>query len=316
MAYPEDLWPETMQNVALENRKAIMKRSRSLFALSACFLAASTSTIPAQPTETLSLAPLGFTGNHFALIAVGSGNALAMQLQVSSNLTDWVPLVSFTPFEGSSSFIDTNGPDLNTRFYRGVLFAPPKTIQYTGNSLVLVGYVPAGYGPDAVVHFIGGSGASAFNVQVTADAHGLYTLALNTSLLSASAGISMSVSSANGSVTSPALSLAIERSPGSNPALAMPVSFALDQYGSEDGVVEPDICTCEQCSSPVASSLMFFDNSFTPTDHGTELATGKLRLHFPVLSFQTQLLGFHFQLNHASLVNYAGPLGGGFLWRV
>jgi RHS repeat-associated protein len=58
--------------------------------------------------------------------------------------------------------------------------------------------------------------------------------------------------------------------------------------------------------------LTAYDHSNQESDSGTELATGKLRLHFPVLSFQTRKLGFSFELNHASLVSYNGPVGNGF----
>jgi hypothetical protein len=209
-----------------------MEKIRFVFALSACLLTASTSPISAQEAGILSLSSPGFTNGNFKLNAVGSP-ALSLQIQVSSNLLDWAPLVSIAPFNGSNSVVETNGPGPGTRFYRGLLFAPPATIQYIGNSLVLVGYVPAGYGPGAIVHFIGGgSGGSAFNDEVTADATGLYTFVLNTSLLSATANITMYVSSADGSVTSTVFSLATEREPGTNPALAVPANFALDEYGS------------------------------------------------------------------------------------
>ena len=298
--HPKDLWPKTLRNIALENRKIIiMKRMRYVFALSACLLAASTAPTPAQTAGILSLTALGFTNSNFKLGAKGSP-ALSLQVQVSSNLTDWVPLVSVTPFEGSSSLLDSESPGSTTRFYRGVLSLPPATIQYVGNSLVLVGNIPADYGPGAVVHF-GGS----FNAQVTADANGLYTLVLDASGLPAFGTAVMYVSSADGSVTSPTFPLLIDHISSSNPASAVPTNLVFD----DSGPVEPNICTCQCC--PV-ESLMSFANSFTPTDPGTELATGKLRWHFPVLSFPTRKLGFSFELIHASLVAYNGPVGNGF----
>jgi len=283
-----------------------MKITRLVSALTAGLLAAGASSVPAQVTEGLSLTPLGFTNGQFELKAVGPA-ALSVGLEVSTNLTDWEPLASVTPFEGSHTLVDSNTPALGARFYRGLLFLPPATVQYVGNSLFLQGYVPAGYGPGAVVDLILQGIEGPLTLQTIADANGLYTLALDTSLLSDSFGISMLVSSADGSVNSPILTFATMRSPGLNLASAVPTNLVFDDAGP----IEPDICTCG-CSCPADSSLMLFANSLTPTDPGTELATGKLRLHFPVLSFQTRMLGFSFQLIHASLVNYDGPLGDGF----
>jgi RHS repeat-associated protein len=296
-----DFSPKTIRNILLRSKKIIiMKRTRFAFAMSACLLVASTAPTSAQTAGMLSLTPLGFTNSNFKLNAVGPP-ALALQMQVSSNLTDWVPLASVTPFEGSSSLVDSNSPGSSPRFYRGVLAAAPATIQqYMGNSLVLVGSLPPGYGPGAVVHF-GGS----FNAQVTADANGLYTFVLDASGLPALGTVVLYVTSADRSVTSPTFPLLIDRVSSSNPASAVPTNLAFD----DSGPVEPDICTCQCCPM---ESLMSFGNSFTPTDPGTELATGKLRWHFPVLSFPTRKLGFSLELIHASLVAYNGPVGNGF----
>src|SRR5262249_30989201 len=132
--------------------------------------------------------------------------------------------------------------------------------------------------------------------------------ALDTSGGPASGFIGMSVASADGSLISAPFTVPTVRDSASNPAADVPKNLAIDDSGQP---VEPDICTCETCPCPVESSLMFFANSFTPNDPGTELATGKLRLHFPILSFQTRRLGFSFQLTEASLVGYGGPIGDG-----
>src|SRR5208282_642606 len=104
------------------------------------------------------------------------------------------------------------------RFYRGVLMSPPSVTKYVGTGLVLVGYVPPGYGPGAVVTFTGGSGPSAFADPVGADANGLYTFDLDTSQMPPSEIIYMSVSSADGLITSPPIPLTIDRNDNYSPA--------------------------------------------------------------------------------------------------
>ncbi len=257
-------------------------------------------------TAPLLLTPMGFSGGKFEFGAAGPP-ALGMKVQVSSDLMDWQPLTTAPPFTGTALVTDVNSPGQEARYYRCVLIKPPPVTEYFGNGLVLVGEVPAGYGPGAVVHFSGGSGPGAFNDTVTADPKGIYTFDLNTSLIPDNEVITMSVSSANGTVNSPMLPFIIVRSYSDHSTADVPVNNISDSSGP----IEPDICACGGCPSPVGSPL-FFCNTFTPVDPGTELATGKLRLHFPILSFSTRLQGFDFQLMHASLVNYTGPVGSGF----
>ena len=283
--------------------KTSMSRARFILALATCLLALKPRSAWAQ---TLVLTGEGFTNGLFALRAVG-GHALALQWLVSSNLVNWDNLASVTPFPGSSTLVDSNSPGTAARFYRAALAEPLANIQYLGNSLLLMGYVPAGYGPGAWVYFFGSGTGGSFSDRVATDANGLYTFDLNASVLSNSTTLVMFVTSSNGSVASPTFPLMVTREPGVNPAVAVPTNLAFDDAGP----IEPNICTCG-CDCPDESSLMCFANSLTPTDPGTELATGKSRLRFPVLSFATRKLGFNFELSHASLVGYPGPIGSGF----
>ncbi|MDR8391157.1 RHS repeat-associated core domain-containing protein [Aliifodinibius sp. S!AR15-10] len=76
--------------------------------------------------------------------------------------------------------------------------------------------------------------------------------------------------------------------------------------------VEPGICTCSPCGEEdtlIGSSLEAYTQSYTPTEHGVELATGKIRHHFPITDFQTRKLGFNLNLHHISLTDYNGPWG-------
>lgn len=78
---------------------------------------------------------------------------------------------------------------------------------------------------------------------------------------------------------------------------------------------EPGICTCTTCSDDQTldgSSLKSYTQSFTPTEHQVELATGKVRQYFPGTGFATRKLGFSFGFLHTSLVDYNGPWGQGF----
>jgi len=271
-------------------------------------------TIPSIPatltavsgTGDLVLKLMGLTNGQFEL-AVAGPSGLSLQLEVSTNLTDWLPLVSVTPFIGSYSLTDTNGTSEGARFYRAILAQLPPPISYAGNSLFLSDQVPPGFGPGAVLH-IGQSGTGVFDQEVAADANGLYTIALDTSALPSAGSIDLYFSSADGSLTSPVFSQTIERGSTDNPAAAVPDNLVFD----DSGRIEGNICTSCRACPPPPNGVGFFDSSATPTDPGTELATGKLRLHFPILSFQTRMLGFSFELIHASLVAYAGPVGDGF----
>jgi len=40
-------------------------------------------------------------------------------LQASPDLTNWIPLITNTPVNSFFEFLDTNGPALDRRFYRG-----------------------------------------------------------------------------------------------------------------------------------------------------------------------------------------------------
>jgi RHS repeat-associated protein len=284
------------------NQELKMKRTITILVIStSCLFAPGSLFLRAQ---TVSLTAQGFTNSQFAVRAVG-GSALALQWQVSSNLINWDVLASVTPFQGTNSLVDTNSPGKSARYYRAALSEPAASIQYVGNNLLLMGYVPAGYGPGALVYFFGTGTNGPFSSQITADANGLYTYVLNASMLSNLTTLTMFVTSSNGAVSSPHFSVLVTRAPGTNTAAAVPTNLAMDVSGS----VEPDICTCGGC--PV-ESLMSFDNSFTPTDSGTELVTGKMRYRLPILSFATRKLGFSFQLTEASLVGYGGPSGSSF----
>jgi RHS repeat-associated protein len=254
------------------------------------------------------LVTLGSTNGDFRLGAIGPPG-LDLLVETSSDFADWAPLDLVSPFNGVTTLIDSNSPSFSSRFYRGILTPRPTTFHYIGNSLVLDDYVPPGFGPNSVVTVIGQNSSGSFTDRVTADGNGLYTLALDTSGQPNSGYLAMYFTSADGKITSTFFTVPTERDSASNAAADVPKNLAIDDSGLP---VEPDICTCETCSSPVESSLMFFANSFTPNDPGTDLATGKLRWHFPILSFPTRMLGFNFQLTEASLVNYSGPIGDGF----
>jgi RHS repeat-associated protein len=254
----------------------------------------------------LSLTPQAFTNGLVRLRAVGP-SALALQWQVSSNLNDWSSLSSVAPFTGTSTLTDSNSPGQETRFYRAALSPAPTTSQqYVGNTLVFQGTLPPEYGPGSLFSVTIFNGTNRTTFSTFTDTLGLYTLAIDMSPFGPTAAMGLQINSADGQVTYNSSMVAI-RTSGPDPAAAIPTNLAID----DSGPVEPDICTCG-CGNPVESSLLFFDNSFTPADHNVELATGKERSRIPVLSFPTRYLGFDFELDQASMVSYAGPAGGGF----
>jgi RHS repeat-associated protein len=252
--------------------------------------------------------PLAPTNGEFKLGAFGPPG-LDLLVETSPDFADWTTLDLVSPFNGVTTLVDSNSPSFTSRFYRGILTPRQSTIHYAGNNLVMVDHVPPGFGPGAVVTVSGQNNSGTFTDRVTADSNGLYTLALDTSGEPNSSFLAMYFTSADGSLKSTFFTVPTVRDSLSNPAAEVPKNLVIDDSTQP---VEPDICTCETCACPVESSLMFFANSFTPNDPGTELATGKLRLHFPILSFQTRMLGFSFQFNEASLVSYSGPIGNGF----
>ncbi|MGH7869216.1 MAG: hypothetical protein ACREP9_16675, partial [Candidatus Dormibacteraceae bacterium] len=251
--------------------------------------------------------PLGTTNGDFNLGAIGPPG-LDLLVEKSPDLAEWAALDLVSPFSGVTTLVDSNSPSFSSQFYRGILTLRPGLIHYLGNSLVLSGYVPPGFGPNAVVTVSGQNSFGAFTDRVAADASGLYTLALDTTGQADSSFLAMFFTSADGSLTSTFFTVPTIRDSPSNPAATIPKNLVIDDSAQP---VEPDICACA-CDCPDNSSLMFFTQSFTPSDPGTELATGKLRLRVPILSFQTRKLGFSFQLTEASLVSYAGPVGDGF----
>lgn len=72
---------------------------------------------PPQPALPLAMVPQVLPSGQFQVTTLGPP-ALAMEVEVSSNLTDWASLVSVANFTGSYSAIDTNGARLSPRFYR------------------------------------------------------------------------------------------------------------------------------------------------------------------------------------------------------
>ncbi len=124
--------------------------------------------------------------------------------------------------------------------------------------------------------------------------------------------ISSFVGSADGRPLSPIKQFMAIRESLDNPAKAIPVNCAVDDDGE---LIEPNICTCVPCylnDTLLGANLEGFSHSFTPVESGVETASGKYRAAFPITKFDTQKLNFEFNLHHASLVKYGGPMGQNF----
>ncbi|GJL63170.1 MAG: hypothetical protein NPIRA04_18240 [Nitrospirales bacterium] len=193
-----------------------------------------------------------------------------------------------------------------------------KTIHYRGDRIVMIDRVPNSFCPGAIVN-IDANGDGVFEHQVTTDADGLYTISIDATPLPLAdkkrlpvGTVSMFTRSADGTKKSEVVAMNTLQISSVNPAGVVPVK----SVSTVEFPFEPGICTCTDCcpssDTLIGSSLGGYTHSYTPTEHGVELATGKLRYSFPVTAFGTQQLGFNFQLHHSSLVDYNGPFGQSF----
>ncbi|MGE3509532.1 MAG: hypothetical protein AB7N65_11675, partial [Vicinamibacterales bacterium] len=189
-------------------------------------------------------------------------------------------------------------------------FVLPAQVRYRGETLVLVQSVPDGAGPGAVACF-DLDGDNVFEREVRSDDDGVYTLAVAAAQLPPGGGFLIRMRSADGAQYGEARRVyAIQEDP-QNAASEVPVNCV----PSEGPAPEPEICTCTECPAgerSLGASRDWYTHSYTPTDHGVELATGKLRWSFPITRFETRMVGFTFSLYYATLVKYHGPWGQGF----
>ncbi|HEX9662651.1 MAG TPA: hypothetical protein VGB27_10235, partial [Candidatus Binatia bacterium] len=185
--------------------------------------------------------------------------------------------------------------------------ATPEIIRFRGDQIVMIAQAPNSFGPADLVCFdLDGNGR--FERRVCADKEGLYTIALDAAQLPPNGKFFMSFHSESGKKISEKVPMhAIQEDPY-NPACEIPVYLV----PGEKIKPMPEICTCTDCApgdTLNGSSLEAYTHSFTPTEHGVELATGLLRQSFPITSFSTRMLGFNFAWHHVSLVDYKGPWG-------
>ena len=66
------------------------------------------------------LARSGVTNGHFTFIISGSSGA-SVEIQASTNLQSWLPLVTNTLVGGTNYFSDPQSANANARFYRALL---------------------------------------------------------------------------------------------------------------------------------------------------------------------------------------------------
>jgi len=189
-----------------------------------------------------------------------------------------------------------------------------RTLRYRGDQLVLVEYDPHGFDPGAVVCF-DFDGDGTFEQEVCIGADGRYAFALDAQHLAPEGVFSMLTRSADGKRKSPVVTVQAIRESPYHPACAVPVNqVPAEPVPGEPKTPEPGICTCTACAlddTLTGASLEGYAHSFTPTAHGVELATGKLRQSWPITAFDTRRLGFSFALHHSALVDYDGPWGQG-----
>jgi RHS repeat-associated protein len=271
------------------------------------------------------LDPAGFTNGLFRVRVTGPTGSV-YQIESSSDFQTWRALLATNPTGGTFEFTDTNSLNLDLQFYRAQV-ERLGTIEYGGSVLLLMTNVPPEFGGGTVIRYdLNQDGI--FEEEVTADEHGLYTLSLDTSTLPDEATIGWFFQSADGARTSLAHYARLSRTTLFNPASAVPVNLATASNLSPNPAgarltgqnalplsVEPGICSCVDCptnTTLTGRSLEGFTHNYTPRVHDVELATGKMRLSFPITSFPTRLLGFDFHLHHVSLTDYDGPVGHSF----
>lgn len=193
----------------------------------------------------------------------------------------------------------------------------PRTLRYRGDQLVLIEKNPHGCGPDALVCF-DFDGDGHFEQEVRADAEGRYSFALDVRHLTPEGVFSMFTRAADGKEKSEVVTVhAIQEKP-CNPACEVPRNrVSIEPVPGENKPPDTGICTssCIACATDdtlAGDSLDAYAHSATPTAHGVELGTGKLRQSWSMTAFDTRQLGFDFSLHHSSLVDYDGPWGRGF----
>jgi RHS repeat-associated protein len=180
-------------------------------------------------------------------------------------------------------------------------------IHYRGTEIVLEADDSSELGPGAVLHF-DMLADSSFEKEVHTDTKGFFAVSLDASSLPNPGKIAFYTTSADGSRRTETVVVNAVRDSASDPSSAVPVNLA-------SGAEEPGICSCTSCSegrTANGSSCDAFSHSYTPSEHGIELATGKHRRSLPVAAFPTRLLGFDLHLEHVSLLGYDGPVGQGF----
>ena len=245
----------------------------------------------------------------FSLDAVGAPGSTFV-VDVSSDLSEWLPLLSMYSFDGQFAWTDPESAGLDERFYRLTQYGPLPPIYFKGGQVLLAGEVVAALGPNPRV-FVDLDGSETYSTVVQADAAGRYCAWVDLDVLDTVSEIRLFYESSDGTRQSPILSQVLVPDLQPNPALVVPVNQISGGLGSSP---EPNICTCVDCQNGGllgGASLSGFTHSYTPTVDRVELSTGKIRHQFPIVSFATRLLGFDFHLYHASLVDYDGPFGRG-----
>lgn len=245
----------------------------------------------------------------FSLDAVGTPGSTFV-VDGSSNLKDWLPLLTLFSGDGLLAWADPESTALDERFYRITEYEPLDPISFKGNMILLSGNIGPLLGPDPSVRIDLG-GDDTFSTVVQADDDGKFCVWLDASAFGTVSELKLYYESSGGLVRSPVLPQVIIGDTHPNTADVIPVNQISGGLGSSP---EPNICTCVDCQNGgmlAGSSLSGFTTSYTPVQDRVELSTGKIRQRFPIASFGTRKLGFDFHLLHASLVDYDGPFGRG-----
>ncbi|GJL76748.1 RHS repeat-associated core domain-containing protein [Nitrosomonas sp.] len=198
-------------------------------------------------------------------------------------------------------------------------------LRYRGDKILLIETVPERFGDGALVN-VDADGDGIFEYQVSADEKGLYTLQFDAPALTPARGnlltgsFDMYVQSVDGLQKGETVTVNTLQISAENPAAVVPLDrVTAEWFASTEAlpVLEkpvPGICGCVTCAANDAlagSSSAVFSSSYTPSENGVELATGKLRQHIPITAFDTRQLGFDLLLHHTSLTDYNGAWGQG-----
>lgn len=229
------------------------------------------------------------------VVEVGGTPDRDHMIETSTDMQNWTTRTTFNTPDGSFVFPDTIPPDTSAMFYHARLLPVPLQIEYAGSSLVLA---VDGLEPGSQLHF-DIDGDDIFETWVQADANGLATVSLDVSADPPT--IEYFIRDADGT-DSGVVEVVLTRTSPVSPAAAVPVNLV------PPPLQEPGICAV---SPDVRRPFDLYMRSYTPTVHGNELVTGKIRSEFPVTDFKARLIGFDLALYHASLVDYPGPFGCG-----